>query len=386
MKHSLKISLIAASVMVVALVARRALRAPAPGPVHLSTIAAAKVIRGDLTRDLVFDAEFRPFQEIDLHAKVAGYLATIDVDIGDTVKAHQRIAELEVPELKDELAHSLALKRKAEQEARRSNSNYKEAHLTFSRIKSVSEAQPNLLAQQDIDTAAAKDESMEASMAAAQSAVEEAAANVSKLETMMNYSHITAPFAGVITKRYADPGALIQAGTASSTQALPLVRLSELDKLRLVFPVSISYLDRVHVGDEVEIRLSSGPKTRRAAVSRLSRKVDMATRTMEAEADVANTDFSLVPGSYASVVLRPEKRSQVLIVPLEAVAREKTASVLIVKIDGIIEEREVKTGMETPTQIEITQGLSEAEVVVLGNRRQLKPGQKVQFRLTDPGA
>jgi len=356
-----------------------------PEAAQVTTVAVAKATREDLAQEVSFDAEFRPFLETDLHSKVSGFLQDIYVDIGDVVAAKQKIAVIEVPELKDELEHASAAEERSEQQVKSLQAAYEDAHLASGRLTEVGKTQPNLIAQQDLDTSAARDRGAEAALSAAKSAVREARAEVSRLKTLISYTDITTPFAGVITKRFADPGAMIQAGTSSSTQAMPLVRLSELDKLRLAFPVSMSSVDKVKVGDDVEIRCTAFPTPFHAKVSRLSKKVDMETRTMLAEADVPNPDFKIIPGSYASVRLRTASREHVIAVPIQAVSREKGGRVFVVNAQMEIEERPVKLGLETPSKVEILEGLSENELVLIGGRNRLKPGQKVEPKLMEKG-
>jgi RND family efflux transporter MFP subunit len=211
--------------------------------------------------------------------------------------------------------------------------------------------------------------------------VEVARAEVTKLKTMLKYSRITAPFAGVITERYADPGALIQAGISSSTQTSPLVRLSQIDRLRLDLPVSVSYVARVQVGDPVEIRVGGFIQPLTGTVARTAHEVTADTRTMKVEVDVPNADFKLIPGMYASVVLTLEHRDQTLAVPVEAISRAKSCTVFMVNHQNRIEERRVKLGLETPQKVEILAGLNENDLVMIGNRTQVKPGQAVEPKL-----
>ncbi|MBI3878557.1 MAG: efflux RND transporter periplasmic adaptor subunit [Verrucomicrobia bacterium] len=327
-----------------------------------------KVARGELAQSVTFDAELRPFQEIDLHAKVAGFLDRLNVDAGDRVEAGQAIGTLEIPELKAELDHALAAERRSQAAA-------EEAHQSFARLKTAADSQRGLISQQDLDIAQARDLTAEAARA-------EAKANVSKYRTMLDYTRITAPFAGVVTKRYVNVGALIQAGTSSS--AVPLVRLSQNDRLRVVFPISLSFVARVKVGDAVEIRIPSAGKTLAGGVARFSRKVETATRTMEAEVDLANADLALIPGVYATVVLKLDKKDSALVVPVEAVARDaKGASIFVVTADKKIEERAVTLGVETPAKLEIVKGVAEGELVMIGSRTQIKPGQTVEVKLIE---
>lgn len=190
------------------------------------------------------------------------------------------------------------------------------------------------------------------------------------------------PFTGVITKRYADPGSLIQAGTSSG--ALPVVRLSQNDRLRAVFPVSMSFVSRIQVGDPVDVRIDALDRTLHGRVARFSRKVETATRTMDAEVDLPNADLSLVPGIYATAILKAGHRKDVLLVPIAAVEREKEGgSLYVIDKDHKIEERKATLGLETASMIEVTKGLSENEVIFIGSRSQVKPGQVVEPKILE---
>jgi len=372
-------------VVVIALVWRGTVGHAKPGnlPEEALAVAVAKVTRQDLARELTCEAELRPYQEIDLHAKVAGYLQKITVDIGDRVEAGQLLAVIEVPELGDDIQRANASLKRCQEEVARAQAAHDEAHLVYTRLTAIDKARPNLIAQQELDTAVEKDRATGSSLAAASAEVEVAKADINKLQTMLKYSRITAPFPGVITKRYADPGALIQAGTSSSTQTLPLVRLSQNDRLRLDIPVSVSYVSRVELGDPVQIQVASLDRAFSGKIARSTRKIETATRTMEVEVDVPNTDLKLIPGMYASVILRLDHRDQALAVPVEAVSRKKTCTVFVVGNDQRMEERVVRLGLETPQQVEVTSGVKENELVMIGSRTQVHPGQRVEPKLIE---
>jgi len=337
------------------------------------SVAVARVTRQDLYTEVTIPAEFRPYLQVELHAKVSGYLEQINVDIGDRVKAGQLLARLEVPELKNELDRAIAAEQKAE-------ADYKDAHLNYTRLVAVNREHPNLVAQQELDTAEAKDGTTTAAIAGAK-------AEVGRYKTLMNYTRITAPFDGVVTKRYADPGALIQAGTASDTQSLPLVRLSDNYHLRLDFDVSVAYVKDIRMGDAVEVRVESlGGKVFTGIISRSTEKVEDATRTMTTEIDVPNPKLELVPGMYATVALKVQRRPQALAIPTEAIASDKKATVYVVNANQQIEERTVVAGLETATSYEVISGLNEGDLVLISDRSKVKPGQKVEAKLIGPMA
>ena len=334
----------------------------------LPTVAVAKVDRQDLFNEVTIPAEFRPYEEVILHAKVAGYVSKLNVDFGDQVKAGELLATLEVPELQADLVNAQAAEQKAE-------ADYTNSHLIYTRLDTVNREHPNLVAQQDLDTALANNQTAAAAIAAAK-------ANVTKYQTIFDYTKITAPFDGVITHRYVDPGTLIQTGSASDTQSLPLVRVSDNYRLRLDFPVSVDYVKDIAQGDPVEVRVESdNNKTFSGKVTRFTRDVDEATRTMMVEIEVPNPDLTLVPGMYATVVLKVEKHANVLAVPIQAVSGGNNPTVLVVNQSHEIEERPVKAGIETADQCEIVSGLQEGDLVVMGNRSRLQPGQKVETKL-----
>lgn len=343
-------------------------RAEAPAIADLivpaQTVSVAKVTREDLYKQVTIAAEFRPYAEVALHAKVSGYVKKMNVDFGDQVKAGQLLATLEVPELQDEMHNAQAAEQKAE-------ADYTNAHLIYTRLLSVNKDHPNLVAQQDLDTAQANDLTTAAAIAAAK-------ANVEKYQTMLAYTQIIAPFDGVVTHRYADPGTLIQAGTSSDTQALPLVRVSDNYRLRLDFPVTVDYVQDVQLGATVQVKVDSlGGKTLTGTISRFTHDVDDNTRTMMTEIEVPNPNLELVPGMYATVVLKVEKHLQALAVPTEAVVSGKKSTVFVVNRDDQIEERAVTLGLETADKYEILTGLREGDLVVIGNRSGIASGQHV---------
>jgi RND family efflux transporter MFP subunit len=354
----------------------------AKGASDAPVVGAVKIHRETVAREKVFDSELRPYQEVELHAKVAGYVESILVDIGDHVKEGQLIAKLEVPEAQSDIDRALASQRRAEEEIKRANAGYAEAKVTLDRLLSVDKAKPNLIAQSELDLADSREKTAAANLAAAREQAKAAEADVKKLRTMLEYARITAPFDGVITERYADKGALIQAGTSSS--GMPLVRLSDNKRLRLVFPVEVSAVANAQVGRPVRVEIPGLHKVIEAKITRTSQKVNTSTRTMNAEVDVPNDDFSLIPGMYASVRMDVDARPDSLVIPVEALSRAKNPTVYLIDGDGVIEERQVKLGIETPEKVEALEGVAEGNLVMVGNRALVKPGQKVVAKLIEP--
>ena len=197
-------------------------------------------------------------------------------------------------------------------------------------------------------------------------------------QSLFDYSKITAPFPGVVTERYANLGTLVQAGTGSSTQAIPIVKLSEDDLFRLVIPVPESYVRYIRVGDPVDVRVPSLNRTFPGKVARFSVDVQSNTRTMHTEVDVPNPQRVLLPGLYADADLHLDRKDNIPSVPVQALSRRgERTTVLVVSADGTLEQREVQIGLETSNDVEIVSGISEGEQVVVSDRGGLKPGQKV---------
>jgi RND family efflux transporter MFP subunit len=362
-------------------------------------IAVAKASIEDMSRELVLTAEFKPFQEIDVMAKVAGYVKNINVDVGDRVKQGQLLAVLEIPEMADDIARgraavdrSQADVARAKDELQRAESAHQIAHLSFNRLSDVAKQKAGLVAQQEVDDAHGKDLVAEAQVSAAKSSLDVAeeqvrvnAAELKRVQTMMEYTKVTAPFASVVTKRYADTGSMLQAGTASSTQALPVVKLSENSLLRLILPVPESAVPTVHIGQTVQVRVPTLNRSFPGRVARFSGKISSATRTMDTEVDVPNPTLILIPGMYAEVDLTLDHSPRALAVPVQAVdvaGEDSSGQVALVTPDNRIDMRPVRLGLQSATSIEIRSGLSEGDLVVVGSRAGLKQGQQIQPKLT----
>ncbi len=346
-------------------------------------VPVAKATRANLVKDISLYADFRPYQEIMVHAKVSGYVQSMLVDIGDHVQAGQPLAILEIPELQEDLNRASAALSKSQEEVKRAEADYRDAHLAYNRLLEVAKAHPTLVAQQELDAAQDKDTAMAGTLGSARDNVQECQAELDRMHTMLDYATITAPFSGIITKRFADTGALIQAGTASNTQAMPLVELAEESRLRLDFPVPESAVPKIHMGAPVEISVDALHKTFLGKISRYSGKVDVSTRKMETEVDILNHDLKLTPGMYATVRLVLEQRRNALTVPLQAVTLGQNPTVVVLNGEHQLEERNVTLGLQTANKIEIRSGLVDNELVLVGNRTGIQFGQKATGKLVD---
>jgi RND family efflux transporter MFP subunit len=365
----------------------------APPPVATTpTVPVATVGKATLTNDLTLTAEFLPYQDVDVMAKVAGFVKTISVDIGDHVQQGQVLAVLEAPEIQSDVARAKAGVAAAEANivtaqaaVQRAQATAGMTKLSFQRLQEVATKDKGLVPRQDIDVAQSRQLEAEAQLASAESSVQAARdakagadQELVRAQTMIGYATIRAPFAGVVTKRYASTGSMIQAGIASQTQAMPVVKLAQNSLLRLILPVPVNDIAGVKKGQAADVNVSSLGRTLQGTVTRSADSVEMATRTMDTEVDVPNRDGSLVPGMYAEVRLHLAARPNVLSVPLDAVDGLGTSvqQAYVVR-DGIVHLVTVKTGLQTPNRLEILSGLQEGDKVIVGRHTGLSDGERV---------
>ena len=356
-------------------------------------VPVVSVARHDLANTLEIASEFQPYQEIEVYAKVSGYIQKLYVDWGTHVKEGQPLADLEIPELEQQLQEDLATVRRGEsdverarEELNRANSAYKVAHLTYQRLADVQKSQPGLVAQEDIDVSEGKDVEASAGVSAAKDALASteqalaaAKATLDKDKALYGYSHIVAPFNGVVTQLNAYKGALLPGGTSSNIGTQALCRLSQNDLLRLVIPVPERAVPDLHLGETIDVKVSAMGKTFSGRIARVSDQIDTQTRTMHTEVEVPNPTYELVPGMYASAEIPLRKAMKALAVPIQAVqpAGPDKGTVLLVNSSNQIERRNVTLGLQTATQVEILSGLNENDRVIFGSQGQYQPGELV---------
>ena len=367
-------------------------------PEAATTVGVTPVIRKPMMRQLTVSSELVPFQEIDVYAKESGYVKELLVDYGSRVQKGQLMAVLEIPELEiqlqqDTAAIASAAERvtHAQHESERLEAQHQVVHLQSDRLSGVAKTRPGLVAQQEIDDAQGKDLALEAQVEGGKSAYEtaksqldEAKAKLDRDKVMFDYARITAPFAGIVTQRYANLGTLMQAGTSSSTQAMPLVRLSQDDLFRLVIPVPESYVKYIRVNDPVQVHVPSLDKVVPGKVARFSVDVTADTRTMHTEVDVLNPSHSLMPGLYAEATLTLERKNSALVLPLQAVNQAgDQATIFLVDPNNTLQERKIVIGLQTATDAEVLSGLNEGDRVVVSDRSALKAGMHVKPQVVE---
>ncbi len=325
---------------------------PAAEPLE---IKAATVTRGDVLRYITLPGTVRAQQQATLRAKVPGYLKTLRVDKGDTVKADQALGEIESPELASDLA-----KYEAEVQV---------AELEYERVSGAAKKAPDLVTPQALTEAEGRRKV--------------ARARLEQTATLMKYSHIAAPFAGIITERFVDPGAFIPVPTSGGAQSGAIVTLADFSTVRVQVAVPELEAALVDKGEPVKFSVEAlAGKIFDAQVSRLSYALDEATRTMLVEADFPNADLALRPGMYATVRLGVEKKTGVPLIPVEAIVMEKTNAFVFTVVGGKAKKTAVKLGFNDGTRAEIVSGVGEKERVLLVGKLTLTDGQAVNAKET----
>jgi RND family efflux transporter MFP subunit len=362
---------------------------PAAAP---TAAAVVSVRRGSLASTLTVAGQFQAYQQVDLHAKVSGYIRSIKVDIGDLVHNGEVLATLEVPELADQLngsqaevQHSQSEIVRAQSEVAAAKATYSALHSEYTRLAEAAKEKPGLIAQQELDDAQSKDQQAEAQIGVAQATLVStqqqlgvSKADSHRYQTLTNYEQIVAPFTGVVTMRYADTGSLIQAGTTSDTQSMPVVQVAQSDLLRLRMPVPEGDVPYIHQGGKVQVNVSATGRSFTGTIVRFTRSLDTNTRTMLTEVDVPNPTLVLSPGMYAETTIQLEQKSDALILPAQAVVQSgDQIYVLVVNAANQVEKRAVTLGIQTANQDEIASGLQEGERVIASGQTNYQAGETV---------
>jgi RND family efflux transporter MFP subunit len=362
-------------------------------------VAAAQ--RGNIDHVLTLAGQFQPYQVVDVHPKVSGYMKRINVDIGDVVKQGDTLAVLEVPELAAQLKQTVFEVAQAKQEIARDQNEIDRAkathaalHSEYKRLVEAAQGHPGLIAQQEIDDAQAKDLSSEAQIdaaqanyAAAQQHMSSAQADNERVQALHDYTNVVAPISGVVTWRYADTGALIQSGINSNESNLPIVRLAQSQLLRLRVPVPEDDVRFVHDGDVLDVRVDAINRSFTGKVVRFTRNVNFETRTMETEIDVENNNLSIAPGMYANTMLRLSSRSNVVTIPVEGIVLQGRQNVAyVLDSSNHVHIRPISVGIEGQKLAEISSGLEPGDRVILGGQENYHEGETVNPLMTQEPA
>ncbi len=355
--------------LVVVLAACAGTGAPPPTPDDDPTaVTVVRPERRALARTLKVPATVEPIQVATLHAKTAGYLSRILVDRGDTVTRGQFLAEISVPEMARE--HDAAAARLREADAERDL-----RRVTAERLAAVQQDEPGAVTRQQVDEA-------RGAVLASEATVERLRAELARLEALMEYATIRAPFAGVVTERFVDPGAMIQVATTSA-QA-PILTLMDMSTVRVF--VDVPEPDVAFVTRSTPARLEVqvlGAQSFEGTVTRYSTALDPGTRTMRAEIDVPNPGRRLRPGMYGVVTLELQRREEALTIPAATLLAGDGRSYVYTVVSGAARRVPVVIGLDDGVTVEILDGLVETDLVILSGRGLVADGAPV--RVGAPG-
>jgi RND family efflux transporter MFP subunit len=389
-----------------------------PPPGEAVRVETAKPEQRPLTQVLKIPASLEPGEMADLFAKTSGYILKVHVDIGSRAQKDDVLLEIDVPEMHDELrqaeavraarkAQVLALQAKAAQAdsliaTARAELNRAEAELALGRItvqrkkqlfeekaipqQELDEAESRLAVveaevqngQAKVQAAIAQKAAVEAEVDVAKSHVGVEEANVARLETLMAYATIRAPFDGVITERHVDPGAFVRSAVQGA--ATPLLKIVRLDYLRLVMHVPESDAPHVGVGTPIEAECKAlGTDPLRATVTRTAMALREETRTMRIEADINIHDRRLVPGLYARASVLLASEAQAMMIPSKAV-RVRGANVTVLVVDGaVVRAKPITLGYDDGVWAEVKSGLTGQERIIVSAAGSIAPGAAVVF-------
>ena len=308
--------------------------------------------RDDIARTVKLPAfRIRAIQEATLYAKVSGYLKTLAVDKGDSVKEGQLLAEIEVPEL---LADETEFK--AESEVARTN---------YERMAQALQKAPDLVVPATVDDLRGR--------------WEIAQAKLQRTQTLLQYARIAAPFSGIVTARFADPGAFIPAATTGSTpQTAAIVTLMDFSRVRVQVFTPETEVPFIKNGTPVQVTVEELPgKTYPGSVTRFAYALDESTKTMLTEIELPNPVGELRPGMYAGVQMEIERKHDTLLVPVKALLVEKAGTSVFTVVDGKAKKTPVQTGFNDGTNVELAGGINPSQAVILLSGQTLNNDQPV---------
>jgi RND family efflux transporter MFP subunit len=318
-----------------------------------------------------------------LYAKVSGYVQWIRVDKGDTVRRGDLLAQLEVPEVDKQYQSALAAVQQAEAEEERAQAESSLKQLTYTRLTDVRQGNPDVLPQQDVDSARAAYQAAESETKLAKAKVELARAEVGRLDALREFAKIRAPFDGVVTARFVDPGALIQEG--SSAKGNPVLTVANLNTVRVYVSVpetSVSCIDR---GKPATVFLSALPgRGFPGQITRFASALDPQTRTMQTEIDLRNPGHHILPGMFGTAELKLAQEEQGLFVPDAAIRHDRDGKPFVFTVEqGRLRKISVQIGIATEGLIQV-EGLKGNETVVLTGTAELVAGISVRTLKASP--
>jgi RND family efflux transporter MFP subunit len=342
-----------------------------------------RVVAQPLDVQLSLPGELAAFQSVAMFSRVTGFVRSVHVDRGSTVRAGDLLATLEAPELLAQRAEAQSKLQAAEAQLSVARAKADADRSTAGRLRAAS-ATPGVVAGNDVVIAEKSADASQNQVVAAEQSVEAARQALNALRDMEGYLRVTAPFGGVITERNVHPGALVgpSSGTAPSG---PLLRLVENSRLRLVVPVPEAYTTELKAGTQIPFAVASHPgQSFSGTVARIARAVDVSTRTMAVEMDVDNKDGRLAPGTFCQVRWPVRRSGPSLFVPSSSVAATTDRTFVVRIRGGKTEWVDVRTGLTSGTLIEVFGDLQPGDQMAGRGSGELRPGTEVRPREGKP--
>ena len=357
----------------------------APVTAGPAAIEVVRVVERSLDVPLSLPGELTAFQSVAIFPRVTGFVKAVNVDRGSKVRAGQLLASLEAPELVAQRSEAQSKLQAAEAQLSGARAKADADKGTFARLKAAS-ATPGVVAGNDVVIAEKTADGSANQVLAAEQSVEAARQVLNALRDMEGYLRMTAPFAGVITERNVHPGALVGPST-SGAGATPLLRLVDTDQLRLVVPVPEAYTAEMRSGAEIPFAVAAYPgQSFSGKVARIAQAVDVSTRTMAVELDVANGDGRLAPGTFCQVRWPVRRSGPSLFVPSASVATTTDRTFVIRIRNGKTEWVDVKTGLTSGALVEVFGDLRAGDEIAGRGTDELRPGTDVRPRESKPAA
>ena len=361
--------------------ASRAAPVTATGPAAIDVV---RVVEQSLDVPLSLPGELTAFQSVAIFPRVTGFVKAVNVDRGSKVRAGQLLASLEAPELVAQRSEAQSKLQAAEAQLSVARAKADADKGTFARLKAAS-ATPGVVAGNDVVIAEKTADGSANQVLAAEQSVEAARQALNAIRDMEGYLRMTAPFAGVITERNVHPGALV--GPSTSAGATPLLRLVDTDRLRLVVPVPEAYTVEMRLGAEIPFTVAAYPgQSFSGKVARIAQAVDVSTRTMAVELDVANGDGRLAPGTFCQVRWPVRRSGPSLFVPSASVATTTDRTFVIRIRNGKTEWVDVKTGLTSGALVEVFGDLRAGDELAGRGTDELRPGTDVRPRESKPAS
>jgi RND family efflux transporter MFP subunit len=359
--------------------------ATAPAPSGPRAVDVVRVVEQPLDVELSLPGELSAYQTVAVYARVTGFVKTVAVDRGSRVRAGDVLAVLEAPELVAQRAEAQSKLQAAEAQLAAARARADADRGTFDKLKAAS-ATPGVVAGNDVTIAEKTADASRSQVESAQQTVEAARQAFNAIRGMEGYLRVAAPFSGVVTERNVHPGALVGPSSGASG-APPLFTVVENNRLRLVVPVPEAYTSDLTTGTAIPFSVAAYPDQPFAGtVARIAQAVDVATRTMAVELDVANQRGQLAPGTFATVKWPVRRSGLSLFVPTASVASTTDRTFVIRVRQGKTEWVDVRTGLTSGPLVEVFGELKAGDEVAGRGSDELRPGTDVQPRQAKPAA